>query len=437
MALNRFLLIGVVCFLQISLALAADLDFSVTVAHPSCTGSSDGEISITPQNGTPDYRVYVFGPDNFYSPEFENTGLPAGEYSIKVEDANDDYIVRYISLNPPVEANITMDDVNPICTDEIVLSANTPDQGYGRWSVISGSGTFSDPYSPTVEVSDIAPGSNIYIWEIYTDHCLTFDEVEVVNNEVTVAYAGSNRTVCSNSTQLHGNMGLGITGHWSVVSGAGTFQDGENDDSDVTVHDLAYGVNEFKWTLNHEGCESSDIVAVNNALPHPVNAGNDQELVGTSHTYMDAEPVIQGEGTWSVISGSGIIADPSNPNTTVNSLLPGENILRWTVVNNYCIGIDDVVVTYHVATSVDSTPKQGQKINLFPNPASDKLYISIEDYGIPNRIEIHSSAGVKVLDTFFGDAESPSIDVSALDAGYYVVSVHLKDDIVSGHFLKR
>ncbi len=448
-------------------------------------------------------------------------------------------------------------------------------------------------------VSEIGPGSNIYMWHIYTENCITFDEVEVVNNKISATNAGNDMTVCSNRASLSGSLPMGTTGHWSIVSGAGIFQDGDNSAPYATVYGLAYGSNEFRWTINHQGCESSDIVVVNYAMPHPVNAGSDQELTEIS-TYMSAEPVIQGEGTWSLISGcgtieditdpnsgitnlrygqnvfrwsvvsgycidydevvvtyealpvadagtnlavctdeirlsamdpgpgigswsivsgsavfedrqapdarvsnlsrgentlrwtvgyggayqshddvvitnyspnqasagddfvthessvtlsaltpsigtgtwnlmsgSGIFDDPGNPNTDVSNLLPGENILRWTVINNYCMSYDEVVVTYEVATSIDSTPEQRQKMSLFPNPASDKLYLSLEDYETPIRVEIHSSAGVKVLDALLDDAESPSVDVSGLEAGYYIISVHHKDGVMLDHFLKR
>lgn len=599
MKFSKLLLAGLFLSFQISTALAADLDFTVNLTHPSCTGLSDGEISITPVNGVPEYRVYVFGPGDFYSTTLENTDLSAGEYSIRVEDANDDYIVKEVSLNAPVVARISMDDVNTICSDEIVLSANTPDRGFGRWLVISGSGNFSDAYSPNSAVSDIGPGSNIYLWSLYSDACITSDTVEVINNRVPFANAGSDMIICTNTATLSGSMPSNCTGHWSVVSGAGFFQDGENSQPDATVR-VDNGVNAFKWTINHQGCESSDTVVVHNAIPHPVNAGPDQNLVGSSETYMSAEPVIQGEGTWSLISGggtivditdpysritnlrpgpnvfrwsvvsgycinydevvvtnselpeayagtdleictdettlnamdpgnaigswsivsgsavfedrydpntrvsnlsrgenilrwtisygdyqshddvvitnyspddasagddfkthessvalmastpsigsgtwslmsgSGIFDDPENPNTTVRDLLPGENILRWTVINNLCASYDEVVVTYQVATSINSTPVDEQKMTLYPNPASDKLNISTEDQAtLITRVEIHSSAGVKVLDALLDDAEEPSIDVSGLKAGHYVVTVHHEDGIRSGHFVKR
>jgi gliding motility-associated-like protein len=41
-------------------------------------------------------------------------------------------------------------------------------------------------------------------------------------------------------------------------------------------------------------------------------------------------------GTWSVISGTGELADSSLPNTTVSNLSQGENIILWKVTNGIC-----------------------------------------------------------------------------------------------------
>ncbi|MEZ4738825.1 MAG: gliding motility-associated C-terminal domain-containing protein [Flavobacteriales bacterium] len=49
-------------------------------------------------------------------------------------------------------------------------------------------------------------------------------------------------------------------------------------------------------------------------------------------------------GTWSLLSGSGDIQNPSDPNTTVTGLALGDNWFTWTVNNGTCGTTSDTVL---------------------------------------------------------------------------------------------
>jgi gliding motility-associated-like protein len=49
-------------------------------------------------------------------------------------------------------------------------------------------------------------------------------------------------------------------------------------------------------------------------------------------------------GIWSIISGSGTIADSTYPKTTVTDLSPGKNKFAWTVTNLFCPSSSDTVI---------------------------------------------------------------------------------------------
>jgi gliding motility-associated-like protein len=80
-------------------------------------------------------------------------------------------------------------------------------------------------------------------------------------------------------------------------------------------------------------------------LPVP-NAGPDQVLEYVFQTTMDAEPVVEGTGTWSLVSGAGEFSDANDAATNVTGLKSGRNDLRWTVNNGVCPDVsDDVTIT--------------------------------------------------------------------------------------------
>ncbi|WAC42517.1 immunoglobulin domain-containing protein [Pedobacter sp. SL55] len=71
------------------------------------------------------------------------------------------------------------------------------------------------------------------------------------------------------------------------------------------------------------------------------NAGPDQRRFNTVFTMVANQPAV-GTGTWSVVTGSATIANPSAYNTSV-TITSGDKVeLRWSVNNNGCMVADEV-----------------------------------------------------------------------------------------------
>ena len=71
------------------------------------------------------------------------------------------------------------------------------------------------------------------------------------------------------------------------------------------------------------------------------NAGPDQVLCtptgSTTGTNLQGSTIIfPAVGTWTLVSGTGVIANVNDPNTAVTGLSIGENIFQWTVNNGVC-----------------------------------------------------------------------------------------------------
>lgn len=74
------------------------------------------------------------------------------------------------------------------------------------------------------------------------------------------------------------------------------------------------------------------------------NAGSDQQICSGSATMQAINPAI-GSGVWSFVSGNGVIANSSSPNTSISSVATGTNVLRWTVSHAGCANTyDDVII---------------------------------------------------------------------------------------------
>ena len=171
-----------------------------------------------------------------------------------------------------------------------------------------------------------------------------FDEVSItVEQAPTISAAGDDQTICAITATLAGNTPAIGTGIWTIVSGSGTFADASS--PTTSVSNLAVGVNTFAWTISNGTCTSStDQVSINvDQNPVTPNAGTDQTICATSST-LNATAV--SGGSWTVISGSGIIANPALANSAVSNLSNGLNTFRWTISGGSCPdAFDEVSIT--------------------------------------------------------------------------------------------
>ncbi|UGS22274.1 choice-of-anchor L domain-containing protein [Flavobacterium cyclinae] len=78
------------------------------------------------------------------------------------------------------------------------------------------------------------------------------------------------------------------------------------------------------------------------------DAGANQSLCDVTSTTLAA--VSPATGTWSVISGSGTFVSNTDPNTIVNGLAPGANVLRWTASDLSCFS--EVTINVNLSPAV-------------------------------------------------------------------------------------
>jgi len=128
------------------------------------------------------------------------------------------------------------------------------------------------------------------------------------------------------------------------------------------------------------------------------------------------------------------IYDAFNLTYTVNGLLPEQEVeIQVTAINNTDCG-NDGVSSISCSSSPSSTASNSlNEIKIFPNPVSDNIYID----GIRERlndahINVYTPSGACVIN----DIESSVFDVSHLPAGIYLISIQIKNEIVSYRFVK-
>ncbi len=107
---------------------------------------------------------------------------------------------------------------NSLCGTSTAMAATTPTVGTGTWSVVSGSGSFTSPNSPTSAVTGIGLGANLYRWTVSFGACNTAtSDVTITRLQspaistpptAQIACAGSSASFTVSAT------GAGLTYQW-------------------------------------------------------------------------------------------------------------------------------------------------------------------------------------------------------------------------------
>jgi gliding motility-associated-like protein len=223
-----------------------------------------------------------------------------------------------------------------ICADSTILSANSIFAGTASWSVISGSGSFSNVNSPTSSVTGLSAGENIFRWTFPENASSpeTFDEVSIFRDlPPSIANAGLDYQVCGNSTNLPGEIPLIGSGAWTLLSGSGSFDDSTDANSLFTFNNP--GTYTFLWTVTNGTCPDESTDTLNIEKIEAANAGTDTLFCG-SEIVLNATASASFSGYWIVNSGSAVLSDSSSANTLATNLSQGVNLFTWTLSGTGC-----------------------------------------------------------------------------------------------------
>ena len=259
-----------------------------------------------------------------------------------------------------------------ICEESTILGADIPSAGNGLWSILSGTATLVNP-------NDNQSGINIpgfetieLLWTVTNGACITSSQTSVTRVQPpSAAIAGIDQDLCATTAQLTANTPASGSGNWSVISGAANFNDAAN--PNTSVSGLATGINELVWTITSGNCPAEADTLTLNVSQDPLLpfAGIDQQICN-GEAILEANPANIGTAEWTVISGSGNILDPTDPQSEVSGISVGSTLLRWTITNGACIAFDEVLITRSDLPSiseagVDTAVCQGSELILYAN----------------------------------------------------------------------
>ncbi len=107
-------------------------------------------------------------------------------------------------------------------------------------------------------------------------------------------------------------------------------------------------------------CPGPVVNFIVNVYPPPsiANAGPNQNVCSTvNNATLAANVPTVGVGTWTTISGGGVITNISLANSTVTGLSPGANVFEWVITNAPCApSTSQVTITVDPAPTISNNP---------------------------------------------------------------------------------
>lgn len=234
-------------------------------------------------------------------------------------NAGTDTMVVFIS-HTSTKANAGPDKT--ICgITSTTISGNIPAVGTGKWTVVSGGATITDPNAATTTVTGlVTPGASYtFRWTIINAACIpSSDDVTItVDLLPTPSNAGTDKIVCNTtSITLSGNTPIVGTGLWSVVSGTATITTPTSPTSGVTGL-IAGDTVVLKWTITKGLCSNSSTVKIIITKIATVNAGPDQSFCTPTNVVLNG--TISGgttSGIWATLGDGTFTPNATTLNAT-------------------------------------------------------------------------------------------------------------------------
>ncbi len=335
---------GILVLNDAELLLGPNVDIMGGAINSMVATQGTGKFSrIIPSNGEYFFPIGNIGDLNTFAPANINISnmVRALEQIISVRTADekhpenyseDHFLNRYWIVEDNNMASYDADiqlyyDTNDLNGLSVWMNAVSWDGVANEWIV---SGTVnSESLNYTLTESEI---NNAYttisketnLVEIYVTEGVSEENFE---NALVILSDGENEVSSFTNEAGYASFNV-VTGTYGITVSAECYED-------VVVENLE--ISEY-FSANYE-------LFLTFYLNPVAFAGDDNTVCGNEYTLLaiDPDPLV---GTWSVVSGSATIENPSSPNSLVTATAFGTVTLKWTVTEGVCEDEDLVSITF-------------------------------------------------------------------------------------------
>lgn len=399
-----------------------------------------------------------------YTPTQGNTYRVTGicqyafsEWKIEPRDAND---IEDLGINtdpsiaitsPANNADIYVDNVNVAFS---VTNFDLGTQGKVAWKVDESALTYVT--SSPINIGGLTEGQHTITLELVDMDENSLDPVVTASVNINVSFAGPEITpiydiqyTTSDASPLAGNtvtiQGV-VTGNFNGSQfGEGYFvQDGDGAWNGIYIFDInnspaigdsvmitgevyeSYGMTEIK------NLDSFTTIDIGVSVPAPVvittnEAANEEKYEGVLVKVVDAECITAQNqfGEWTVNDGSGVLNCHDNGAFDFTESVG----THYDIIGLIMYGYGEYSLNYRIPSDIiESTGIgviNGEEVRIYPNPASEMLYIDTPFEF--DRVSITDISGKVVLEQTTNNTFS-GINISSLAAGSYFIKIEKQNE---------
>ncbi|WP_276134933.1 T9SS type A sorting domain-containing protein [Polluticoccus soli] len=174
------------------------------------------------------------------------------------------------------------------------------------------------------------------------------------------------------------------------------------------------------------GCVATDTIQVT-VNPLPSVSGISYNRAG--NTFQFSANGVKNANSYLWIFNDGVNSNAQAPSHTF-TIQPTEVVL---ILTNDC-GTDTIKLNLN-ATNVNDVNKDELTLNLYPNPASDKITLQVDGtFTLENIAVVNQLGQVVMKEELNGGVKTKTIDVSNLPVGYYILRAGTSDGVIAKPF---
>ena len=322
------------------------------ITCPSPISSCEAEVTYTAPVGTDNCVAITTQIDNsgFTSGDEFPLGITTITYQVADSSGNTAQCSFTVEVLSYPDTALTMANFELCDTISAVIIANEPTSGVGEWILHSGSGAFNNQFSATTGVNNLSIGVNQLVWTISTPTCgqtsdtltITVHQLPLPASAVDTVYACDSEVI-----QITANLPSVGTGLWYDVNGGIVFSNPTA--VPTAVSNLQEGWNQVVWSISNGNCPvsrdtmhiySTETATIINPLEDTISLClNDTEII------VAGNEAASGTNTrwYFAFSGFGFISNSALPETQIDDIAYGHNVLVYEVRRPECPARRDTI----------------------------------------------------------------------------------------------
>lgn len=372
----------------------APVTFSTSITQALCFSDTNGSIDLTATSTNAGALTYLWS--NGTTTEDVNN-LAAGSYDVLITDSQGcTESVTNIVVTEPAELTATVSTYNTLCS----YSSD------GTASIFASGGTGTYTYSwSNIQSADSISGlaAGTYYCTIEDLNGCQYEDSAVIVTPLPIAV----QSVVTNPVSCGGQEGaVNLT----VSNGVPGYDfDWSNGELTEDLSGVSAGIYSFVIT-DANGCTYADSVTLVDPVSTTVTFSLPFDTLCTYHNAVTLSGAVPLGG---VYSGNGVTGSQFDPAQTGS----GMQVIVYTYTDaNSCISI--VQDTLSVDACLGMEVKETISFSLWPNPAIEYTILT-SDVKL-DRVIITSLSG-QILQTIIPTSSNPTIDLSNIGAGTYLV----------------